>query len=118
QLLAILELVDAGLAAAELLVLPVQLADQLLELGGDQIEERAHLALLQTPEGGLAERLLLQIERRELHRSEDTAAVKVCAGSGGRSGVTAARTPPRCSAFTRYIASSARLMRFSGSRAS
>src|SRR5437660_2605765 len=117
ELLAVLEFVDPGLAAAQLLVLAVELARQLLQLGGDEVEPGAHLALVESPERDLAEGLLLQVEGSELHGSEDTPAVKVPVRSGAL-GETAAKTPPRWEAFTWYMASSARRIRFSGSRAS
>src|SRR3989475_3306382 len=117
ELLAVLEFVDPGLAAAQLLVLAVELARQVLPLGGDEAEPGAPLALVEAPERDLAEGLLLQVEGSELHGSQDTPAVKVPVRSGAL-GETAAKTPPRCEAFTWYMASSARRIRFSGSRAS
>src|SRR5207248_8606793 len=94
ELLAVLELVDPRFAPAQLLVLPVQLANQLLQLGGDEIQPGAHLALVEATQSDLAEGLLVQVERGELHGSEDTPAVKVAVRSGG-CGQTAATTPPR-----------------------
>src|SRR5207249_4117956 len=117
KLLAVLELVDPRLAPAELLVLSVRLADQLLQLRGDQIQPGADLALVEAAQSDLAKGLLVQVEGSQLHVSEDTSAVKVPVRSGCF-GVTAANTPPRCDALTWYIASSARRIRFSGSRAS
>src|SRR5438128_5140661 len=117
QLLAVLEFVDPRFPAAQLLVLPVQFADQLLQLRGDQIEPGADLALVEAAQSDLAKGLLVQVEGRQLHVSEDTSAVKVPVRSAGF-GETAANTPPRCDALTWYIASSARRIRFSGSRAS
>src|SRR5204863_7567729 len=117
ELLAVLELVDPRFAPAQLLVLPVHLADKLLQLGGDDIQPGAYLALVEATQSDLAEGLLVQVEGRQLHGSEDTPAVKVPVRSGGF-GETAANTPPRSDALTWYIASSARRIRFSGSRAS
>src|SRR5205814_1250320 len=113
QLLALLVIGDAGLAAAQLLVLLVELAVQLLHLGGALLEEEADLALVQSSESHLAERLLLQVERSELHGSEDTPTAElpfrtrvgsVFRPTGGRVVGEAASTPSRRPCFTRYMA--------------
>src|SRR5262249_39998591 len=122
QLLAVLELVDPGLPAPQLLVLLVQLPRHLLELARHEVEERPHFLLVEAAEPGLAEGLLLQVEGRQLHGSEDTPAVKVPLrsplASPGCSLDGALWTPPRAIALTRYIASSATRSSDSGSRAS
>src|SRR6266849_1398292 len=45
----------------------VELADQVLHLGGAGLEERAHLLLVHAAEAQLAEGLLLQVDRSQLH---------------------------------------------------
>src|SRR5206468_8599553 len=101
---ALLVVRDAGLAPAQLLVLLVELAVQLLHLGGAQLEEEAHLALIQSSKPRLAKRLLLQVERSELHGSEDTPTDElpflategsVGRAAGGLATGAAARTPSR-----------------------
>src|SRR4051812_11020947 len=130
QMLALLVVRDARLAPSQLLVLLVELARHLLQLGGAQFEEKSHLALVHSSKSYLAEGLLLQVERSEFHGSEDTptgehpflraslstegVAIFSTGRTAGRDGGVAPRTPFRRPCLTRYIASSARARSDSG----
>src|SRR5258708_2080137 len=107
QLLAVLELVDARLAPPQFLVLAVELALQVLELRGHEVEVLPNLFLVDAAEAPPAERLLPEVERSELHGSEDTTAVKdtflAASGSAAWLAGAAPRTPPRRSALTQYM---------------